>query len=146
MLVIERTFYAIAEERAAKEPHCRSRSLPSSTRFAQHCLVRTERDEDENDETLESCKDVGVIAECQDMKAESQQTQPLTTVVVKNLPRLYTLMELVTDLQKMGFEDSVNFINLCEDKKRGRNSGHAFVNFDKHGTAVRFLQALHGHG
>jgi len=144
MLVIERTFYTIAEVRAAKEQHHRSKSLPASTRFDQHSLSPVERNKEE-DETWESYNDVGMIAECQDMEAESQQTQLLTTVVVRNVPRWYALMDLVTELQKMGFEDSVDFINLREDKKRGRNRGHAFVNFDTHGIAVRFFQTLRGH-
>jgi len=72
MLVIERTIYTIAEERAAKEQHQGSKSLPASTRFVQHSPLPAEHDKEE-DKTWEFYKDVIRIADCQDMEAESYE-------------------------------------------------------------------------
>jgi len=44
-----------------------------------------------------------------------------------------------------GFRNSLDFINMHEDKKGNKNRGYAFLNFRDHSTAARCLEALNGH-
>jgi RNA recognition motif-containing protein len=87
-----------------------------------------------------------MTAGCQDVAAECRETQTLTTVVVKNVPRSYNLKDLVIVIENLGFRNSFNFVNMHEDKSRGKNRGYAFLNFHTHTTAAQFLEAINGHG
>jgi len=68
-----------------------------------------------------------------------------TTVVVKSIPRHYTMGSLYQELSFLGFADDVDYMNMLEDKKGGINRGYAFVNFRSNAVALRCMGAIQGH-
>jgi len=74
-----------------------------------------------------------------------RETSLLTTVVVKNIPRHYTMQILFDEFIKLKFASSIDYLNLLEDKKGGKNRGYAFVNLSLPEIAVEFKQAIEGH-
>lgn len=68
-----------------------------------------------------------------------------TTVVVKNIPRHYTMDHLFQELSELGLGKGVDYMNLLEDKRGGKNRGYAFVNFLSHELALQCMHAIEGH-
>jgi len=68
-----------------------------------------------------------------------------TTVVIKNIPRYYTMDHLFQELSELGFGKSIDYMNLLEDKRGGKNRGYAFVNFLSHELALQCMESIEGH-
>jgi len=68
-----------------------------------------------------------------------------TTLVIKNIPRHFNLLRLCRELSDLGFADAIDFVNVLEDKKGGRNRGYAFVNFVSNETARQCMETVKGH-
>jgi len=70
---------------------------------------------------------------------------PLTTVAVRNIPRHYTMQTLLFEFMALKFVRSIDYLNLPEDKRGGKNRGYAFVNLASAETAVAFKETMDGH-
>jgi len=68
-----------------------------------------------------------------------------TTVVVRGIPRHFTLGALYQELYDIGFGDDIDYMNMLEDKKGGINRGYAFVNFVTNAKARQCMEAIQGH-
>jgi RNA recognition motif-containing protein len=66
-----------------------------------------------------------------------------TTVMVRNIPGLFTAESLVEEVRQTGNE--CNFVHLPLTKKMDINLGYAFVNFLTPEMARDFLQVFEGH-
>jgi hypothetical protein len=69
---------------------------------------------------------------------------PLTTVVMKNIPKEYTRDLLVELLNANGFRGQFNLVYLPIDFKKRRGLGYATVNFDSHREASRAIDVFTG--
>lgn len=68
-----------------------------------------------------------------------------TTVVVKNIPRQWLIDDLCQEFSKLGMASGIDYINLPEDKKRGKNRGYGFVNFATYELAHKSMVSIVGH-
>jgi len=68
-----------------------------------------------------------------------------TTVVVKNIPRHYTLDHLFQVLSALGLGKGIDYMNLFEDKRGGKNRGYAFVNFMTNELALQCMDTIDGY-
>jgi len=109
-----------------------------------------ESDKSAAEEALENCKD------CEDGKyirklshanvpkntdmarfAEKVEQDQVTTLMVRNIPNMYTRSMLIEELDSLGFEGDYDFIYLPIDKSTQWNVGYAFVNFKTSEAAKR---------
>merc|ERR1712170_207546 len=67
-----------------------------------------------------------------------------TTVMLRNLPSLFTRDTLVELLNSLGFAKRYNFVHLPVDMSRLSCLGFAFANFRTHGDALQFFRDAHG--
>mmetsp|Transcript_25284 Transcript_25284/g.58237 ORF Transcript_25284/g.58237 Transcript_25284/m.58237 type:complete len:186 (-) Transcript_25284:99-656(-) len=74
-------------------------------------------------------------------KLADMKTDGLTTVMVQNLPRIYTQQDLIDALQKCGHEGTYDFCYAPVCFSNGHSRGYAFVNFRTHEAAVALLTA-----
>jgi len=68
-----------------------------------------------------------------------------TTVVVKNIPRNYTMDHLFQELSELGLGNGIDYMNMLEDKRGGVNRGYCFVNFLGHELALQCMEAIAGY-
>jgi len=72
--------------------------------------------------------------------------QPRTTVMIGNLPFMYSRQQLVEELHSLGFtRKTFDFLHLSEGKKGIENRGFAFVNFIQESTALQCFERVTGH-
>merc|ERR1719272_2407514 len=79
------------------------------------------------------------------IRGESNNGMVTTTLVVHNIPQLYTRTMLAYELDGMGFEGKYNFVHLPVEKGTGRNEGYASVNFGSHEIATDAARQLDGY-
>jgi len=70
---------------------------------------------------------------------------PLSTVVVRQIPRYYSMQTLLFEFMALSYAKSIDFLYLPEDKKGGKNRGYAFVNLTSAEIAVAFKETMDGH-
>lgn len=68
-----------------------------------------------------------------------------TTVVIKNIPRHFTMDCLYQELCDIGFGSAIDYMNMLEDKKGGINRGYAFINFLSNDLALQCIETIQGH-
>eukprot|EP00746_Dinoflagellata_sp_MGD_P151259 gnl/MRDRNA2_/MRDRNA2_82897_c0_seq3.p1 gnl/MRDRNA2_/MRDRNA2_82897_c0~~gnl/MRDRNA2_/MRDRNA2_82897_c0_seq3.p1 ORF type:complete len:368 (+),score=65.78 gnl/MRDRNA2_/MRDRNA2_82897_c0_seq3:70-1173(+) len=81
-------------------------------------------------------------------KLHTSQKGPIqapTTMMLRNIPNLFTQSALRQEIDNSGFADSYNFFYLPMDTKNHANVGYAFVNFLKSSDATRFFEAFSGY-
>uniref|UniRef100_A0A7S4LQD9 RRM domain-containing protein n=1 Tax=Oxyrrhis marina TaxID=2969 RepID=A0A7S4LQD9_OXYMA len=76
-------------------------------------------------------------------KKESKQAA-ITTLNMRNVPRVYTQQLLLEELFELGFKHSMDFFYLPVDFRQGRSAGYCFVNFTTATAAERFQALLQG--
>jgi hypothetical protein len=69
--------------------------------------------------------------------ADKVEKDQVTTLMVRNIPNMYTRSMLVEELDSLGFEGDYDFIYLPIDKSTQWNVGYAFVNFKTSEAAKR---------
>mmetsp|Transcript_27223 Transcript_27223/g.72622 ORF Transcript_27223/g.72622 Transcript_27223/m.72622 type:complete len:366 (+) Transcript_27223:87-1184(+) len=69
--------------------------------------------------------------------AEKVEKDKVTTLMVRNIPNMYTRSMLVEEMDSLGFEGEYDFIYLPIDKSTQWNVGYAFVNFKTSDAAKR---------
>jgi len=67
----------------------------------------------------------------------------VTTIMIRNLPRRKTQVQLVNKLAADGFADDYDVLFLPYSFKRWQNLGYAFINFRKPGRAQAFFTQWH---
>lgn len=68
-----------------------------------------------------------------------------TTMMIRNIPNRYTQLELIHELESLGFMGSFDFFYSPIDTGTMGNVGYAFVNFGSPAWAARCEQALEGY-
>jgi len=69
--------------------------------------------------------------------AGKREEDKVTTLMVRNIPNMYTRSMLIEELDSLGFEGDYDFIYLPIDKSTQWNVGYAFVNFTTPEAAKR---------
>jgi len=77
--------------------------------------------------------------------ANVDQRTSSTTVMIRNIPYVYTVEELEHDVQSVGFADLFDFLYLPKQRSCGRNLGYAFLNFPLQEHASQFKEVFHRH-
>lgn len=70
------------------------------------------------------------------------EEKEITTLMVRNIPNLYTRTMLIEELDSLGFRGEFNFIYLPIDKSTEWNVGYAFVNFVDSNVATKFTKIM----
>lgn len=68
-----------------------------------------------------------------------------TTWMVRNVPNTYTQLDLMAELEDLGFVGAFNFLYMPVDKSSKASVGYAFVNFIAPSCSKRFAAAMQGH-
>lgn len=68
---------------------------------------------------------------------------PLTTVMIRNLPRKCSQRMLLGDIIAAGFGELIDFLYLPTDISSAKNLGYAFANFVHADYALRFRDLFH---
>jgi len=69
--------------------------------------------------------------------AEKVEQDQVTTLMVRNIPNMYTRTMLIEELDSLGFEGDYDFVYLPIDKSTQWNVGYSFVNFKTSDAAKR---------
>jgi len=86
--------------------------------------------------------DLRPYGESIDEKSESSGKQPVTTIMIRNIPNRYTRKMLMDELDTLGFKDTYDFIYVPMDRNTHWNVGYAFVNFMEEESATRCMEKL----
>jgi len=68
-----------------------------------------------------------------------------TTWMVRNVPNTYSQLDLMAELDDLGFAGAFNFLYMPVDKSSKASVGYAFVNFIAPSWAARFAAQVQGH-
>jgi hypothetical protein len=77
--------------------------------------------------------------------AEKTGDDKVTTLMVRNIPNMYTRSMLIEELDSLGFEGEYDFIYLPIDKSTQWNVGYAFANFKTAEAAKRCVADVTGY-
>jgi hypothetical protein len=77
--------------------------------------------------------------------AEKTGEDKVTTLMVRNIPNMYTRSMLIEELDSLGFEGEYDFIYLPIDKSTQWNVGYAFANFKTAEAAKRCVADVTGY-
>jgi len=69
----------------------------------------------------------------------------ITTLMLRNIPNMYTRSMLVEELDSLGFQSEYDFLYLPMDKSTQWNVGYSFVNFKRPSVAKRCADEVTGH-
>jgi len=72
----------------------------------------------------------------------SNKDEPITTVMIRNIPGRYSQNDLMLDLKGLGFAGTYDFLYMPMDKGTAANVGYAFVNFVEASWAQKCLQSF----
>ncbi|CAE8714520.1 unnamed protein product [Polarella glacialis] len=75
----------------------------------------------------------------------SGESQPVTTMMLRNIPNKYTQNSLLQEINDLGFSGTFDFFYLPMDVHNRSNVGYAFINFLLPEDAERFRQAFSEH-
>jgi hypothetical protein len=76
---------------------------------------------------------------------EQVKKDEVTTLMVRNIPNVYTRSMLTEELDSLGFEDQYDFVYLPIDKSTQWSVGYAFVNFKTPHAAQRCINEMTGY-
>lgn len=86
-----------------------------------------------------------------DMRSQSKSSFDVdpssypTTLMIRNVPNCYTQLDLLAELNELGFGGSFDFMYLPLDKSSKASVGYAFVNFTSPLWAASFAADSQGH-
>jgi len=81
----------------------------------------------------------------EDFKSAAGADDPVTTLMVRNIPHRYTRHALIVELGGLGFAGAFDFFYLPLDKESMFNLGYAFVNFINESLADSALKLIAGY-
>merc|ERR1712187_513583 len=76
--------------------------------------------------------------------SETASSEPLTTVMMRNIPNNMTRGMLVDLLNTQGFVDTYDFVYLPVDFKSSHGLGYSFINFVSTEAARHFMARFSG--
>jgi hypothetical protein len=74
-----------------------------------------------------------------------KEGMPLTTVMIRSIPNKCSQRELITELERAGFQGCFDFLYIPLDLRTMSNMGYAFVNFSHPVHAARCMKVLPNH-
>lgn len=74
---------------------------------------------------------------------EAEDATGFTTLMIRNLPLNIMQSDVLEELDSSGFRGEYDFLYMPCDFHTGCGKGFAFVNFPRHVTALRFVDAWH---
>lgn len=77
--------------------------------------------------------------------AKQPKTADFTSVMIRNIPNLYSQNDLKDEMEEMGFTGSFDFLYVPLDKGTNANVGYAFVNFLEASVAKKCMSVFEGH-
>jgi len=81
-----------------------------------------------------------------DQYAKSKKEgQPITTVMIRNIPNKCSQRELIAELESVGFQGCFDFLYIPLDLGTMANVGYAFLNFTHPSHAARCMEVLPKH-
>lgn len=78
-------------------------------------------------------------------KADEGETQPITTMMLKNIPCRKSQEEVMMHIDAKGFTNRYDFFYLPRDVKFRANLGYAFINFLTPEDASKFEAEMNGY-
>jgi len=73
---------------------------------------------------------------------QDAQKQPVTTLMIRNIPNRYTAQMLLDEIDQLKFKDACDFMYLPMDLQNDANVGYAFINFSSWYDAKRFQEVF----
>merc|ERR1712125_313204 len=77
-------------------------------------------------------------------KVESSGGGP-TTVIIRNVPASYAQLDLITELESLGFAGTFDFVYIPEGTSATSNLGYAVVNFMSYISAEKCMKVIEGY-
>lgn len=74
----------------------------------------------------------------------ADDSEPITTIMLRNIPLKYTRQTLLSDMDARGFRNQYDFFYLPMDFERKCSVGYAFINFTSPDIVVRFKSIYQG--
>jgi len=94
------------------------------------------------------CQDAAARTASSSTAARQQQrgddSREYTTIMLKNLPQVFSQQDLMRAMDKHGFAKTYNFCYVPVNFQEGSCRGYAFINFRTYTVAAAFLSAWHG--
>lgn len=81
--------------------------------------------------------------QCSSDEALEVAEEPLTTMMIRNIPCCCSNQDVIRDIDAFGFADTYDFFYLPQHRKS--NLGYAFINFTSVQLAAEFRERLQGH-
>lgn len=70
------------------------------------------------------------------------ESQPITTAMLRHIPCRYTQNSLLLELDEQGFRGTYDFFYMPMDKQNKTSVGYAFINFEESACAERFFDMM----
>jgi len=95
-------------------------------------------------DVLSHCREGSIYSTSLTSDASARKTQLPTTIMIRNLPKTHTQLDLISELERLGFAGTFDFVHIPLGKDITVNHGYAFVNFIHHSVAAQCTEALQG--
>jgi hypothetical protein len=76
---------------------------------------------------------------------KKQRDRPKTTVMMRNVPNQYSRSQLMSELNRIGWQNKYDFVYLPFDTSTGFNVGYAFVNFFEADDCALCINVMQGY-
>lgn len=127
-----------------QSPHRRMKDISSSSVSVTSSLATTIGADSSTSSLNSACDDDADVEEKGAALQSAKPPQPLTTVMMRNMPIEYTREMLITLMNNQGFHGKYDFIYLPVDFTTSETNGYAFINFVTPAEAQRFQDHFQG--